>query len=79
LIIYGDLDENEPPSQAFRLIDALTKANKPYDLIYLPNRTHAGASDGYTVRRTWDYFVTHLLGTKPPRDAVVVDKAVTPL
>jgi dipeptidyl-peptidase-4 len=69
LIIYADMDEDALPNQAFRMIDALTRANKPYDLIYLPNRTHrGGANDGYTIKRTWDYFVEHLLDATPPRD-----------
>jgi dipeptidyl aminopeptidase/acylaminoacyl peptidase len=72
LIVYGDLDENVPSSQAFRLAAALVKANKPYDLLYLPGRTHAGAGDGYTIRRTWDYFVEHLLGAKPVDFVVTV-------
>ena len=56
LIIYADLDENALPNQAFRMIDALTRANKPYDLIDLQNRNHqGGANDGYTIKRTWDY------------------------
>jgi dipeptidyl-peptidase-4 len=69
LIVYGDMDENAPPHQAARLIDALTRARKPYDLIYLPNRNHmSGATDGYTVKRTWDYFVEHLRAAEPVRD-----------
>ena len=71
LIIYGDADENVPSIQAFRLVDALTRANKPYDLIYLPNRTHNGMQDPYTLKRTWDYFVEHLLGARPVPDVVV--------
>jgi len=74
MIIYGDLDENVPPSQALRLVAALVKANKPYDLVYLPNRTHAGGGDPYTIRRTWDYFITHLLRAEPVPDAVVTIK-----
>jgi dipeptidyl-peptidase 4 len=69
LIIYAEMDENALPNQAFRMVDALTRANKPYDLIYLPNRTHhGGANDGYTIKRTWDYFIEHLLGVAPVRD-----------
>jgi dipeptidyl-peptidase 4 len=69
LIIYADLDENALPNQAFRMIDALTRANKPYDLIDLQNRNHqGGANDGYTIKRTWDYFVEHLQGVTPPWD-----------
>lgn len=72
LLIYGDLDENVPPVQVFRMVDALTRANKPYDLLYLPGRPHAAAADPYAVRRVWDYFVEHLLG-----DPLVPDAAVT--
>ena len=71
LLIYGDLDENVPPVQAFRLIDALIDANKPYDLLALPNRTHGAAGEGYVIQRTWDYFVRHLHGMVPPRDVRV--------
>lgn len=71
LLIYGDLDENVPALQAFRLAAALVKANKPYDLIYLPNRPHAGAGDPYTIKRTWDYFLTHLMKAEPVLDATV--------
>jgi dipeptidyl aminopeptidase/acylaminoacyl peptidase len=71
LILLGDLDENVPPVQAFRLIDALTKANKPYDLVVLPGRAHAAASDPYAIRRVWDYFIERLLGERPVFDATV--------
>ncbi len=68
LIAYGDMDENVPPHQAMRLVDALTRAGKPYDLLCLPNRTHAAITDGYLIKRSWDYFVEHLLGGAPVWD-----------
>lgn len=68
LLVYGDMDENVPPAQAFRMVDALIKANKPYDLLYLPNRNHGGGAEPYALLRTWDYFVEHLFGVEPPRD-----------
>src|ERR1700733_2303606 len=69
LIIYAEMNENALPNQALRMVDALTRANKPYDLIYLPNRNHfEGANDGYTIKRTWDYFVEHLRGVAPLQD-----------
>ena len=75
LIVYGDLDENVPPVQVFRLIDALVDANKPYDLLAVPNRTHSAGAEGYVVQRTWDYFVRNLLGVAPPRDVQVANGA----
>jgi dipeptidyl-peptidase-4 len=78
LIIYGDADENVPAIQAFRLVDALTRANKPYDLVYLPNRTHGGMTDGYTLKRTWDYFIERLMGAQPVPDVAVKMRAIAP-
>jgi dipeptidyl-peptidase-4 len=79
LIIYADMDEDALPNQASRMVDALTRANKPYDLIYLPNRTHrGGARDGYTIKRTWDYFVEHLSGATPPWDFKVEWQPIIP-
>jgi len=71
MLVYGDMDENVPQHQAFRLIDALIKANKPYDLLYLPNRTHSGGHESYPLQRKMDYFVEHLLHTRPPLDATI--------
>jgi dipeptidyl aminopeptidase/acylaminoacyl peptidase len=79
LLVYGDLDENVPPSQVFRMAGALVKANKNYDLLYLANRTHAGGGEGYTIRRTWDYFVERLLGVEPVPDVTVEVKPAPPL
>jgi dipeptidyl aminopeptidase/acylaminoacyl peptidase len=78
MFTYGDLDENVPSSQVFRMIDALIKANKPYDLVYLPGRNHGGNADPYAIRRTWDYFVQYLLGVTPVPDVVVTVKPVSP-
>jgi dipeptidyl aminopeptidase/acylaminoacyl peptidase len=71
LIAFADLDENVPAHQAMRLVEALTRAGKPYDLLNLPNRTHAGKADGYYIKRIWDYFLDHLRNPKPIRDFVV--------
>jgi dipeptidyl-peptidase-4 len=67
LLVYGDMDENALPAGTFQLADALIKANKTFDLVYLPNRTHAFfRNDAYYARRMWDYFVLHLLHAAPP-------------
>ena len=68
LLAYSDLDENALPASTLQFIDALTKANRRYDLLYLPNRDHGFVTDPYFIQRTWDYFVEHLLGGVPPLD-----------
>ncbi len=71
LLIYSDLDENVPAAQTFRLVDALIRANKPYDLLYMPNRTHTGNRDPFAVKTAWNHFIEHLLGEAPVADAVI--------
>lgn len=66
LLIHGEMDENVHISSTLRLVDALIKANKDFDLLILPNRPHACTTDPYFIRKRWDYFVRHLLGMEPP-------------
>ena len=44
----------------------MIKNNRDFDLLVMPNRNHGFAGEPYFVRRTWDYFVRHLLGVEPP-------------
>lgn len=68
LLAYGTMDNNVHPNMTLLLIDELIRHNKDFDMIVLPNRTHGFGSEPYFVRRTWDYFVEHLLGETPPRE-----------
>lgn len=70
LLVVGELDTNVPFESTMRVVDALIKARKDFDLIVVPGMGH---SDGgaYGERRRWDYFVRHLHGVEPPnRNAV---------
>jgi dipeptidyl-peptidase-4 len=68
LLIHGELDDNAHPYMTMRLVDALIKADKDFDLIIVPGAEHALLGrQHYFMRRTWDYFVRHLHGTEPPR------------
>ncbi len=66
LLIHGDVDENVPLAATVKLVDALVSANRDFELLIMPNRSHALGSDPYVVRRRWDYFVRNLLGVEPP-------------
>ncbi|MCC5867840.1 MAG: DPP IV N-terminal domain-containing protein [Gammaproteobacteria bacterium] len=66
LIVYGELDENVHPAQAVQLMDALVKADRNFDVLYLPNRTHYYTPEPYFQRRLWDYLVEHVMGAQPP-------------
>ena len=50
-----------------RLADALIKANKNFDMLFVPNMYH-GEANLYLARRRWDYFVQYLLGVVPPQN-----------
>jgi dipeptidyl aminopeptidase/acylaminoacyl peptidase len=67
LLIHGELDDNAHHYQTLRLVDALIKADKDFDLVLIPGAEHALLGRmHYFYRRTWDYFVRHLHGTEPP-------------
>jgi len=64
LLTHGDMDNNVHPSNTMRVVDALIKANKDFDLIIFPDTPHA--LPAYGVRKVWDYFVRNLAGGEPP-------------
>ena len=69
LIAHGMMDDNVPPYNSLLVIEALEKANKDYDFIAFPNSAHGfGEHTYYMMRRRWDYFTTHLLGKKHPKE-----------
>jgi dipeptidyl aminopeptidase/acylaminoacyl peptidase len=68
MLAHGLMDNNVPPYNTMLVVDALTKANKDYDLVVFPNAGHGfGADSPYMMRRRWDYFVKNLLGKEPPQ------------
>jgi len=70
LLVHGGLDDNVPPYATLLVVDALNRANKDYDLIWLPASRHgygSGQLGHYVIRRRWDYFVRGLLGVEPPQ------------
>jgi dipeptidyl aminopeptidase/acylaminoacyl peptidase len=69
MLAHGMMDDNVPPYNTMLVLEALEKANKDYDLIIFPNSRHGYANFApYMMRRRWDYFVRHLLGTEPPKE-----------
>jgi dipeptidyl-peptidase 4 len=70
LIEHGDIDDNVHPVETMRFADALMKANKNFDMLFVPNMSHSESGEHalYLVRRRWDYFVQYLLGVVPPEN-----------
>lgn len=65
LLINGELDDNVDPASTLQVVDALMKANKNFDQLYLPGRTHSLGSP-FEIHKMYDYFVQHLLGQPVP-------------
>lgn len=75
LLAHGMMDDNVPPYNTFLVVDALTKANKDYDLIIFPQARHGFAANApYMMRRRWDYFVRNLLQKDPPKEYQLLSK-----
>jgi dipeptidyl aminopeptidase/acylaminoacyl peptidase len=70
LVEHGDIDDNVHPVETMRFVDALMRANKSFDMLFVPNMFHGESGDHahYLVRRRWDYFVQYLLGVTPPEN-----------
>ncbi|SPE34983.1 Peptidase (fragment) [Candidatus Sulfopaludibacter sp. SbA3] len=60
LLIHGTSDVNAPFAESIRLIDALERAGKPYDLVLLPEQGHAAQNSMYSLQAVKRYLVEHL-------------------
>ena len=65
LIIVGEMDDNVDPASSLQVVNALVKANKHFDMLYIPGQAH-GVGVLATQHYRDDYFVHHLLGVEPP-------------
>jgi dipeptidyl aminopeptidase/acylaminoacyl peptidase len=65
LLVHGDMDNNVHPANTMRLVDALIKANKRFDMLILPGKRHGFADyQPYFTQRMWDFFADHLIGDR---------------
>lgn len=63
LLIHGEIDNNVHPGNTSRVVDALIRANKRFDMLMLPTQRHGfGDMNEYFYWRMVDYFSEHLLG-----------------
>ncbi len=65
LIIIGEMDTNVDPASSLQVVNALVKAHKHFDMLYIPGQNHGVgilANEHYRD----DYFVHYLLGVEPP-------------
>ncbi len=63
LLVHGDIDNNVHPANSLRMVNALIKANKRFDMLMLPGQRHGfGDMTEYFFWRMADYFSEHLIG-----------------
>jgi fermentation-respiration switch protein FrsA (DUF1100 family) len=74
LLVVGEMDTNVDPSSTLQLVNALIKANKKHDLLFVPGGGH-GAGGAFGQRLLYDFFVHHLLGVEPPDWNRIVNKS----
>lgn len=63
LLVHGDIDNNVHPGNTMRVVEALIRANKRFDMLMLPKQRHSfGDMNEYFYWRLVDYFSEHLRG-----------------
>jgi dipeptidyl aminopeptidase/acylaminoacyl peptidase len=65
LLIVGEMDNNVDPASTWQVVNALIRANKMFDLLFVPGGGH-GAGGEYGQRLMGDFFVRNLLHEWPP-------------
>ena len=79
LLIHGEIDNNVHPANTIRVVNALIKANKRFDMLILPTQRHGfGDMNEYWFWKTADYFSKYLLGdnTERPVDIEELNKEI---
>jgi dipeptidyl-peptidase-4 len=68
LLVTGESDQNVNPAHTYRMVDALIKADKNFDLLVLPGQGHTYEEPykTYFQKRLRSYFAQYLLGANIP-------------
>jgi dipeptidyl aminopeptidase/acylaminoacyl peptidase len=65
LLLNGEMDNNVDPTSTMQFVNALIKAKKEFEYVFLPGMKHTSGG-AYGERKRRDFFVKNLLGVKPP-------------
>jgi len=71
LLINGEMDNNVDPASTEQLVNALIKANKDFEYVFVPGAKHISNGGVYGSRKRRDFFVKYLLGVDPPEWNVI--------
>ena len=65
MLMVGEMDDNVDPASTMQLVDALIKANKDFELVFMPGVAHSMGEE-YGEHKRYDFFVRNLIGVNPP-------------
>lgn len=70
MLVHGDIDNNVHPANTIRVVNALIRANKRFDMLILPGQRHGfGDMNEYFFWKMADYYCEWLMGSSK-RDEV---------
>ena len=78
LLMVGEMDKNVDPSSTMQVVNALIKAKKDFELLYMPGAGHGVAGTPYGAHRLEEFFVRAFLGKSQLGDANAVPAAPAP-
>ena len=65
LLVHGDIDNNVHPANTIRVVDALIRTNKRFDMLILPGQRHGfGSMNEYFFWKMADYYGRYLIGDR---------------
>jgi dipeptidyl aminopeptidase/acylaminoacyl peptidase len=67
LLINGEMDKNVDPTSTMQFVNALIKAQKEFEYVFVPGAGHISNGGVYGSRKRRDFFVRYLLGVDPPQ------------
>ncbi len=79
MLSHGEIDNNVHPANSMRVVNALIKANKRFDMIILPTQRHGfGDMTEYFFWKMSDYFARYLIGdpTERPVDEEEMNREI---
>lgn len=65
MLCWGELDDNVDPASTMKVISALQKANKDFEMIVVPGAHHT-MGEFWGEHKRYDFFVKHLMHKDPP-------------
>jgi dipeptidyl aminopeptidase/acylaminoacyl peptidase len=64
MLVTGDIDDNVSPANTIRVVNALIRANKRFEMLVMPGQHHGyGNMNEYFFWRMVDFYSENLLGT----------------